>query len=35
MTKLAIVENEQLERKLGEISKCIETPVMMCGMTGY
>jgi hypothetical protein len=35
MTKLGMVENEILKKKLNEIDKCIETPVMMCGMTGF
>lgn len=35
MTKLGLVENEQLQKKLNEIEKCTDTPVMISGLTGY
>lgn len=29
------MENEAVQRKLDEIEKVVETPVMILGMTGY
>lgn len=33
--KSGAIPNEELAKKLGEIDKCLETPVLMLGITGY
>ena len=35
MKKTALGGNEELSKKFQEIDKCIETPVLMLGMTGF
>ena len=33
--KSGAIPNDELSKKLAEIDKCLETPVLMLGMTGY